>query len=70
MDTIYNKDEEEVEGINIDSKTSTPYPPNPGQVIDSDDETETAEKLPEDYYKAKIDHDHPNFHMIREIVKE
>ena len=70
MDTIYNKDEEEVEGINLDSKTSTPDPPNPGQVIDSDDETETTEKLLEDYYKSKIDHNYPNLHIIQEIFQE
>ena len=59
MDTRYNKEEEEDEGITLDSETSTPDPPNPDQVIDSDDETKTTEKLLEDYYKAKIDHNHP-----------
>ena len=34
----------------------TPDPPNPGQEIDSDDKKEKTEKLLEDYYKAKIDH--------------
>ena len=70
MDTIYNKDEEEVEGINLDSTTSTPGPPNPGQVIDCVVETETTEKLLEDYYKSKIDHNYPNLHIIQEIFQE
>ena len=50
----------------LDSKPSNPDPPNPSQVIDSDDKTETTEKLLEDYYESKIDHNHPNFHMIWE----
>ena len=45
-------------------------PPNPGQVFDSDDETEATEKNLEDYYESKIEHNHPNFHMIRKIFKE
>ena len=32
-------------GMTLDSETSTPDPPNPDQVIDSDDETETTEKF-------------------------
>ena len=51
-------------------EASTPDPPNPGQVIDSDNEMETAEKLLEDYYKSNIDLNHPNLQMIREIFKE
>ena len=43
MDTSYNKDNEKYEGMTLDPKPSTPYPPNHGQVIDSDDETETTE---------------------------
>ena len=39
---------EKYEGMTPDSKPSTPDLPNPGQVIDSDDETETTENLPED----------------------
>ena len=31
--------------MTLESKTSALDPPNPGQVIDSDDETETTEKL-------------------------
>ena len=49
---------------------STPDPPNPGQVIDSDYEKYTIETPMEDFFEAKIDHNHPNFHMIQEIVKE
>ena len=48
MDTIYNKEEDEYEGMTLDSETSTLDTPNPGQIIDSDDETETKEKLLED----------------------
>ena len=70
MDTIYNKEEDQYEGTTLDSETLTPDPPNPDQVIDSDDEMEKIEKLLEEYYKAKIDHNHPNFHMIWEIMKE
>ena len=56
--------------MNLDSKPSTTDPTNTGEIIYSDDETETTEKILEDYYKAKIEHNHPNFHMIQEIVKE
>ena len=31
---------------------------------------ETTETILEEYYKAKIDHNHSNFHMIWEIVKK
>ena len=54
----------------FDSKPSNPDPPNIGQVISSDDNMETTGKLMEDYYKANIDHNHPNLHMIQEIVKD
>ena len=64
MNTGYNKEEEEDEEITLDSEPSTPDPTNPDQVIDSDDKMETTEKLMEGYYEAKIDHNHPNFHMI------
>ena len=56
--------------MTLESKPSTLGPPKPDQVIDIDDETETIETLMGDYYKAKIDHNHPNFHMIWKIVKE
>ena len=39
MDTSYKKEEDSYEGINVDSETSITDPPNPDQVIDSDDET-------------------------------
>ena len=58
------KKEYKDEGMTLDYKTLTPDLPNPDQVIDSDDEMDTTEKLLEDYYKAKIDHNHPNFHVI------
>ena len=70
MDNRYNKEEDKYEGITLDCEKSTPDQPNTDQVIDSDDETETMETLLEDYYKANIDHNYPNFHMIWEIVKE
>ena len=70
MDTSYNKDKDKYEEINLDSEPSNPDPPNNGQLIDSDDETDTTEKLMEYYHKAKIDHNNPNFHMIQRIVKE
>ena len=50
MDTSYNKEENEYEGMTLESKSSTPEPHNTDQVIDSDDEMETTEKLLEDYY--------------------
>ena len=56
--------------MNLDSKLSTPDPPNTGRVIDSNNETETTEKPLEDFYESNIDHNHPNFHMIWKIVKE
>ena len=56
--------------MNLNSKPSSPDPPNPDQLMDSDDKTETTEKVLEYYYKAKIDHRYPNFHMIWEILKE
>ena len=43
MDISYNKDEDEDERMTLDSKPSTPDPHNTGQVIDSDDETDTIE---------------------------
>ena len=64
MNTSYDKEEDKYEGINLDYKPSTTYPPNLGPTNYSDDETETIEKLLEDYYKCNIDHNHPNFHMI------
>ena len=54
MDTRYNKKEYGDEGMTLDSKTSTPDPPNPEQVIDNDNKIDTTEKRLEDYYKAKI----------------
>ena len=56
--------------MTLDYEPSTPEPPNHYQLIDSDDEMETSEKLLITYYEAKIDHNHPNFHMIWEILKE
>ena len=38
MVTSYNKEEDEDEVMTLDSKPSTPDPPNHDQVIDSDDE--------------------------------
>ena len=70
MDTSYNKEEYEDEWMTLDSEPSTPDPPNPGKLIDSDDKMDTTGKLMEDYKEAKVDHNHPNFHMIQEIVKE
>ena len=54
--------------MTLDPEPSTPVPPNTGQVIDRDDEMEA--KLMEDYYDAKIDHNHSDFPMILETVKE
>ena len=56
--------------MTLESETSTPDPPNPDQVIDSDYETETTEKLIEDYYEGKINHNYPNFQIIKKILKE
>ena len=56
--------------MTLNSKPSTPDSPNTDQVIDSADLTETAWKLLEDYYESKIDHNHPNFHVIWKIAKE
>ena len=55
--------------MTLDSKPSTPDPPNPDQVIDSGDKIERTENPLENYYKSNIDHNHPNFYMIWEIVK-
>ena len=68
MDTIYNKEEEKYERMNLDSEQSTPDPHNPDQVIDSDDEMKIIEKHMEDYYESNIDHNYPNFHMIWEKI--
>ena len=53
--------------MTLEPKPSTPVPPNTGQVIDRDDEMEA--KLMEDYYDAKIDHNHPNSPMIQKTGK-
>ena len=45
LDTSYNKDAGKDEGMTVDSELSTPDPPNTGQVIERDDETETTEKI-------------------------
>ena len=64
MDTSSNQYEYKEEGMNLDYESSTPDPHNTGQVIDSDNETQTTEKLLEEYYKSNINHNHPNFHII------
>ena len=56
--------------MTLESKLSTSDPPNNGQVIDSGDKTETTEKILVDYCKAKIDHNHPNFHMIWKTIEK
>ena len=56
--------------MNLDSKPSTADPPNTSQVIDRDNEMGTTEKILEDHYETNIDHNHPNFHIIQEIVRE
>ena len=45
MVTSYNQNKDEDEETTLDSELSTTNPPNTGQVIESDDETERAEKL-------------------------
>ena len=50
--------------MNLDSKPSSPDTHNNYQLIDSDDEADTTEKILEYYYEANIDYNHPNFHMI------
>ena len=42
MDARYNKEKNEDEGTALDSKPSTPDPPNTGQVINSTDENKTT----------------------------
>ena len=64
MDTSYNNREDKDEWITLDSEKSTADPNNTYQVIDRDDETDTTEKPLEDYQEAKIDHNHPSFHII------
>ena len=54
----------------LESELSTSYPPNPGQVTYSDDQTETTGNRLGDCYEAKIDHNHPKLQMIREMIKE
>ena len=69
MDTSYIKDEDKDEGINLESERSTTDPHNTGQEIESDDETEATQKILEDYYKSRIDHNHSNFHMNRKKLE-
>ena len=45
MDTSYNKDKDEDEGMTPDSEPSTPDPLNNGQVIDRNNKTDTTEKF-------------------------
>ena len=45
MDTSYKKEKDKDKGTTLESKPSTQDLPNTGQVIDSDDEMETTEKL-------------------------
>ena len=56
--------------MTLESKPSTTDPPNTAQVSDRNNETEKTEKNMEDYYEAKIDHNHPNFNMIWKKVKK
>ena len=48
MGTSYNKDKYKDDGTTPYSETSTPYPPNTVQVIDSNDEMKEIEKPLED----------------------
>ena len=50
MDTSCNKDKDENEWTNIDSEPSTLDSINTSQAIDSNEETETREKIMEYYY--------------------
>ena len=45
MDTSYNKEEDKDGGMTLDYEPSTPYPHNHSHSIESDDETETVDKL-------------------------
>ena len=45
MDISYNKKNYKYEGMTLDSKPSTPEPPNTGKVIGSNDETEIKESF-------------------------
>ena len=70
MYTSSKQDKEKYVGMTLDSKLSTLYPPNTGEVIDSNDETEITENCLEDYCESMIDYNHTNFHMIRKTVKK
>ena len=48
MYTSSKQDKEKYVGMTLDSKLSTLYPPNTGQVIDSNNEMEATENLLED----------------------
>ena len=56
--------------MTLDSEPSTLDPPNKGQVINCNDEIETTETLLKYYYNAKIGHNHPNLHIIRNQLKK
>ena len=72
MDIGSNQNEDEYGEMNMDFKPSTPDPPNitdtskTAPVINRNDRIEAAEIFFQDYY----DHNHPDFPMIRETVKE
>ena len=62
--------------MTLDSEPSTLDPPNytytckTDLIIYSDDEIKAAEKSLEDYYDAKIYHNHTDLTIIQESVKE
>ena len=70
MDISSNQYEGKYEGMTLDYGPSTPDSPNTGQLSDINIETETKEKLLEEYYEAKIDQNYVNLHLIRKTVEE
>ena len=46
MGTSYNRYKDKDEWMSLESEISNPDPPNTGQLINSNDETQKTEKLP------------------------
>ena len=69
MDTSFIQDDDKYEEMTLDSEPSAIDPFNTSQVIDIDVEMEAIKKLIEDCYDTKINHNYPNFPIIRKKLK-
>ena len=71
MDIGSDQNKDEYDEMTLDSEPSTLDPTNDtynsktAVVIDSDDEIKATEKILEDYYDAKIYHNHPYLTIIQ-----